>query len=88
LSGEHDYNPQVVDRRLEAHEGADAVGHAYFRYTYSWDSFWERTIPVTLSTADEPLRLGNAESWAPNIDRVVIAPRLLGEPTTEPITGG
>ncbi|HEU5129916.1 MAG TPA: hypothetical protein VFU12_18195, partial [Glycomyces sp.] len=47
LSGEHDYNPQVVDRRLEAHEGADAVGHAYFRYTYSWDSFWERTIPVT-----------------------------------------
>ncbi|WP_211234649.1 carbohydrate-binding protein [Glycomyces arizonensis] len=83
LSGDHDYNPQVVDRLLEISEGAEQVGHAYFRYTYSWDSFWERSIPVTLSTADEPLRLGNAEAWAPNIDRVVIAPRLLGEPTTE-----
>lgn len=85
LSGEHDYNPQVVDRRLEVREGAMPVGEAHFRYTYSWDSFWQRTIPVKLSTTDEPLRLGNAEAWAPDIDRVVIAPRLLGEPATEPL---
>ncbi|WP_051815930.1 hypothetical protein, partial [Glycomyces tenuis] len=57
LSGDHDYNPQVVDRLLEVREGTEPVGDAHFRYTYSWDSFWERTIPVTLSTADEPLRL-------------------------------
>ncbi|HLU29856.1 MAG TPA: hypothetical protein VKZ65_15600 [Glycomyces sp.] len=88
LSGDHDYNPQVVDRPLEVWEGAAQVGRAHFRYTYSWDSFWERTIPVTLSTADEPLRLGGTESWAPNVDRVVIAPRLSGEPTTEAITDG
>lgn len=88
LSGDHDYNPQVVDRLLEVSEGAEPVGDAHFRYTYSWDSFWERTLPVTLSTADEPLRLGNAASWAPNIDRVVIAPRLLGEPTTAPAPVG
>jgi hypothetical protein len=81
-SGQHDYNPQVVDRLLEVQEGTEQVGHAYFRYTYSWNSFSQRTIPVTLSTADEPLRLGNAAAWAPNIDRVVIAPRLVGEPTT------
>jgi hypothetical protein len=81
-SGRHDYNPQVVDRRLEVQEGGEAVGHAYFRYTYSWDSFSQRTIPVTLSTADQPLRLGNASAWAPNLDRVVIAPRLIGAPTT------
>jgi hypothetical protein len=81
-SGQHDYNPQVVDRLLEVQEGGESVGHAYFRYTYSWHSFWQRTIPVTLSTADEPLRLGNANAWAPDIDRVVIAPRSIGEPTT------
>jgi hypothetical protein len=81
-SGQHDYNPQVVDRLLEVQEGAEQVGHAYFRYTYSWDSFSQRTIPVSLSTADQPLRLGNASAWAPNLDRVVIAPRLIGEPTT------
>ena len=72
----------MVDRLLEVQEGGEAVGHAYFRYTYSWDSFSQRTIPVTLSTADESLRLGNASAWAPNIDRVDIAPRVIGDPTT------
>lgn len=85
LSGDHDYNPQVVDRRLEVREGAVEVGRAYFRYTYSWDSFFQRSLAVTLSTADEPLRLGNGESWAPNLDLIVIAPRLLGTPTTVPL---
>jgi hypothetical protein len=83
LSGDHDYNPQVVDRMLQVREGDAEVGHAYFRYTYSWDSFSQRSIAVTLSTADEPLRLGNADAWAPNIDRIVVSPRLVGDPTTE-----
>ncbi|WP_204745610.1 hypothetical protein [Glycomyces paridis] len=82
LSGDHDYNPQVVDRLLQVREGGEEVGHAYFRYTYSWDSFSQRSIAVTLSTTDQTLRLGNTEAWAPNIDKVVIAPRLLEEPTT------
>ena len=82
-SGDHAYNPQVVDRRLDVSEGDEHVGDAYFRYTYSWNSFWQRTIPVTLSTGDQPLRFGNTEAWAPNVDRIVIAPRVLGEPTTE-----
>lgn len=84
LSAAHDYNPQVVDRRLDVSEAGQQVGHAYFRYTYAWDSFWQRTIPVHLDTADQPLRLGNADAYAPNVDRVVVAPRVLGEPTTKP----
>ncbi|MCH7230582.1 hypothetical protein L0U85_06900 [Glycomyces sp. L485] len=84
LSGSHDYNPQVVDRLLEIQEGSTQVGRAYFRYTYSWESFWQRSVPLTLSTANEPLRLGNPNSWAPDIDRIVIAPRLLGAPSTVP----
>ncbi|WP_211116373.1 hypothetical protein [Glycomyces buryatensis] len=87
LSGDHDYNPQVVDRRLEVQEGTTPVGDAYFRYTYSWDSFWERTIAVTLSTGDETLRLGNADAWAPNIDRVIVSPRVLGNPETKRRSG-
>ncbi|WP_198667670.1 carbohydrate-binding protein [Glycomyces dulcitolivorans] len=82
-SGHHDYNPQVVDRLLQATEGGAEVGHAYFRYTYSWDSFSQRSLPVTLATADQPLRLGNPDAWAPNIDRVVISPRVIGDPVTE-----
>jgi len=84
LVGDHAYNPQVVDRRLDVDEGDTAVGHAYFRYTYSWNSFSQRTIPVTLSTADQPLRLYNSTAWAPNVDRIVIAPLVVGTPTTVP----
>ncbi|MFX7507357.1 hypothetical protein ABTJ37_23860, partial [Acinetobacter baumannii] len=73
VSGRHDYNPQVVDRRLQVSEaGTGLVGEAYFRYTYAWDSFWERTIPVTLTTADGALTFGNDGHYAPNVDYVVV----------------
>ncbi|MEU4362694.1 hypothetical protein [Promicromonospora sp. NPDC023987] len=83
-AGEHDYNPQVVDRQAVVTEGGDGtpVGSAFFRYTYSWDSFWQRTIPVTLTTDTGDLRLGNPTAWAPNIDKVTVAPLTVGTPKT------
>ncbi len=73
LQGSHDYNPQVVDRRLEVWEGASQAGDAHVRYTYSWDNFWERAIPVTLTTADQPLRLLNPTGEPPLIREVRVA---------------
>lgn len=86
VSGRHDYNPQVVDRPLQVSEaGTGQVGEGYFRYTYSWNSFWERTVPVTLKTTDGALTFGSDGHFAPNIDYLVIAPARLGDVTT---TGG
>lgn len=84
LSGRHDYNPQVVDRRLVVTEegSPETSAEKYFRYTYSWDSFWERTIPITLTTADGALTFGNPTAYAPDVDKITIAPVLLGTPTT------
>lgn len=84
LGGAHDYNPQVVDRRINVKEtgGAAGAGHAYFRYTYAWNSFLERTIPVTLSTSGGSLVFGNAGAYAPDIDKLTIAPITIGTPTT------
>lgn len=84
LSGAHDYNPQVVDRRLDVSEtGSTAsAGHAYFRYTYAWNSFLERTIPVTLRTSTGSLVFGNPTAFAPDIDKLTIAPVTVGTPTT------
>lgn len=83
LAGRHDYNPQVVDRRLQVNEsGSDASAQAYFRYTYSWNSFWERTIPIELATGDGALTFGNASAYAPNLDYFVIAPAVIGTPST------
>jgi hypothetical protein len=84
LSGRHDYNPQVVDRRLVVTETGGGSAYAYFRYTYAWHSFLERTIPITLTTADAPLVFGNPDAYAPDIDKLVIAPTVVGKPTTVP----
>ena len=83
-AGRHDYNPQVVDRQAVVTEGAQAtpVGSAFFRYTYSWTSFWQRTVPITLTTSTGDLRIGNPSAWAPDIDKVTIAPLTAGMPTT------
>ncbi|MCI2959485.1 hypothetical protein MN032_17510 [Agromyces atrinae] len=83
-SGRHDYNPQVVDRLLTVTEtgSPETASSKYFRYTYSWDSFWERTIPLTLTTTDGALVFGNTDGYAPNVDKVVIAPVIAGAPTT------
>jgi hypothetical protein len=84
LSGAHSYNPQVIDRKIEVSEKgvAGTSGSGYFRYTYAWDSFWERTVPVDLTTGTAPLVLGNTTGWAPNIDKIIIAKTIVGAPTT------
>lgn len=82
LGGDHAYNPQVIDRRLDVTEVGGETAHAHFRYTYAWHSFLERTIPVRLATADGPLIFGNPDSYAPDIDKITIAPATVGRPTT------
>lgn len=87
VSGSHDYNPQVVDRRLDVwEEGAErSAGHAYLRYTYAWTSFLERTFLVRLEQTGGALELGRADGWAADLDRIEIAPLSTGTPTTVPV---
>lgn len=89
VSGSHDYNPQVVDRRLDVWEqGAqESSGYAYLRYTYAWTSFLERTFLVELGSGDASLEFGRADGWAPDLDRIEIAPLSTGAPTTVPVGG-
>ncbi len=63
-------------------ETGGTTSHAYFRYTYAWDSFLERTIAVQLKTAGGSLVFGNAAAYAPDVDRITIAPVVLGMPIT------
>jgi hypothetical protein len=88
VSGTHDYNPQVVDRRLDVWEqGVEAsAGHAYLRYTYAWTSFLERTFVVHLTTADAALEIGRADGWAPDLDSITIAPLTASAPVTVDVT--
>lgn len=80
--GNHAYNPQVMDRRLDIAEGDQKVADGHFRYTYSWNSFWQRTVPVILTTAEAPLKLYRTDGWAPNIDKIQVSPLTVGTPAT------
>lgn len=89
LSGRHDYNPQVIDRRLEVTEtGGSGTAYGYFRHTYVWHSFLERTIPVQLTTAGGALVFGNPAAYAPDVDKIVIAPVTVGKPSTVKLPQG
>jgi hypothetical protein len=84
LGGRHDYNPQVIDRRLDVTEAGGGSAYGYFRYTYAWNSFLEKTVPITLTTAGGSLTFGNPQAYAPDIDKITIAPAVLGQPVTVP----
>ena len=66
--------PQVVDLHLDVIEDGRRVGGAGFRYTHSWDNFWERAIPVTLTTVGHPLRLEAPSGEPPLVRGVAVAP--------------
>jgi hypothetical protein len=74
VAGKHDYNPQVVDLSLSVSEADTVVGSARLRYTYSWISFWQRTLPVTLKTGAASVKIFSGGDVGPYIDSVVFAP--------------
>jgi hypothetical protein len=89
LNTGHDYNTDVITRFLDVtEEGGDTTRGAY-RHNYSWQGFWTHTVPLDLATDDGALTLGNETGWAPNLDRLALAPLVLdvsnaGEDTTPP----
>lgn len=80
------YNPQVISRFIDVTETGGNAVRASVRHNYSWDSFWDKTIPLTLTTAGGALTLGNATAYAPNIDTVTLAKFVVGAPVTTKTT--
>ncbi|MGO4533359.1 CBM35 domain-containing protein [Leifsonia sp. 2MCAF36] len=67
------YNPQVISRFLDVTEAGGATTRAAFRHNYSWNSFWDKTVPLSLTTSGGALTLGNATAYGPNLDTVTLA---------------
>ncbi len=76
------YNPQLIDRSLDVSESGGSTTQATFRNNYSWNSYWDKTIPLSLSTATGDLTLGNPSAYAPNINTVTLAKFVGAAPTT------
>lgn len=75
------YNPQVISRFLDVTEAGGSTVRGAFRHNYSWNSFWDKTIPLTLVTPDGALTFGNATGPAPHLDTVTLAKFVAGPST-------
>ncbi len=78
------YNPQVISRFIDVSEAGGQTVRAGVRHNYSWNSFWDRTVPLTLSTRAGALSIGNASGPAPQLDTVTLAKFVVGKATTRP----
>ncbi|MFC7038388.1 CBM35 domain-containing protein [Nonomuraea rubra] len=69
----HAYNTDVISRFLDISETGGGTARGVFRHNYAWDNFWPQATPLTLTTADGALVLGNASAFGPNVDRLELA---------------
>jgi hypothetical protein len=80
-AGAINYNPQVISRFLDITETGGSAARAAFRNDYAWNSYWDKTIPLHLTTASGTLVLGNSTAYGPNLDTVTLAKFVAGVPT-------
>ncbi|GAA2213438.1 hypothetical protein GCM10009850_089010 [Nonomuraea monospora] len=69
----HPYNTDVISRFLDITETGGATTRGVFRHNYAWDNFWPQATPLTLTTANGAVVLGNAAAYGPNVDRLELA---------------
>lgn len=81
------YNPQVISRFVDISEAGGSTVQATMRNNYAWQSFWNLTTPLTLTTASGAITLGNTDDWAPNINTVTLAKFVAGSPVVVKSSG-
>ncbi|MDQ1218327.1 bacterial Ig-like domain-containing protein [Microbacterium arborescens] len=82
----HAYNADVITRFLDVTEAGFDAQRGAFRHNYSWKGFWTHSVPLDLA-GDGDIVLGNADTYAPNLDWVAFAPLTLAvsnEPVVAP----
>jgi len=73
LAGSGNYNTNVVSRAADITVG-NSTQRVMFRNSYSWSNFWYLPVPVTLEAGTNTVTFANASAYAPDIDRVTVAP--------------
>jgi hypothetical protein len=73
VSGSGNYNTNVVSRAAIITVNGTATT-VMFRNNYSWSNWWDLPVPVTLNAGTNTISFGNSSAYAPDIDRVTVAP--------------
>ncbi|MFD9443512.1 CBM35 domain-containing protein [Streptomyces sp. NPDC060006] len=73
----HSYNTDIMSRTADITVGDSAPRKATFKNTWGWDDYWTLGVPVDLKKGSTKVTFGNADAWAPNIDRIELG-RIVG----------
>ena len=73
VAGSGNYNTNVVSRAADISVNG-TTKTVMFRNSYSWSNFWDLPVPVTLKAGVNTVTFGNSTAYAPDIDKVTVAP--------------
>jgi hypothetical protein len=76
-AGSGNYNANLVDRGFTVSTSAGTNETVYARNTYSWDQFDTIELTVQLAAGSNTITFGNPAAYAPNIDKITVAPAYL-----------
>jgi hypothetical protein len=76
-AGSGNYNANLVDRGFTVSTSAGTNETVYARNTYSWDQFDTIELTVQLAAGSNTITFGNPAAYAPNIDKITLAPAYL-----------
>ena len=76
-AGTGNYNTNLIDRAFTVSTPAGTNETVYARNTYSWDQFDTLEATVRLNAGANTITFGNPSYYAPNIDKITVAPAVL-----------
>ncbi len=76
-AGSGNYNANLVNRGFTVSTSAGPDETGYARNTYSWDQFDTTEVTVRLAAGTNTITFGNPAAYAPNIDKITVAPAYL-----------
>jgi len=76
-AGSGNYNSNLIDRGFTVSTSGGTSQTVYARNTYSWDQFNTIEVTVTLKAGLNSITFGNPDAYAPNFDKITVAPAAL-----------
>ncbi|MGW0648847.1 RICIN domain-containing protein [Streptomyces umbrinus] len=72
--GGNDYN--IINRYADIAVNGGTPQRVYFRNTRGWSNYWTTTVDVNLNAGTNTIKFGNSAAYAPNVDRIQVAPAV------------
>jgi hypothetical protein len=76
-AGSDNYNVNLINRGFTVTTSAGPQLTASARNTYSWNQFNTVELTVRLAAGANTITFGNPSGYAPDIDKITVAPALL-----------